>query len=201
MALCLSVCLSVSVWQYVCLLLVVFCRNKWMDWACVWHGGVIRPILQEIRVPPRIMVLPCGTLFQTHIRHFAMARVVNLAWQRLTLSMKNWTVFGHCKLTILATASLSQRVCAWGSASRGSICDSWYLLDRPPVYMMSDRHAALLLATVHLPQLVSATASRSCSEYRTTQLGSFSKHQDDTTLARCWGRYTGCPFNRGSSRK
>jgi len=133
--------------------------------------------------------------------HFAMARVVNLARQRLTLSVKNWTVFGHCKLTILATASLSQRVCAWGSGSRGSICDSWYLLDRPPVYMMSDRHAALLLATVHLAQLVSATASTSCSEYRTTQLGSFSKHQDDTTLARCWGRYTGCPFNRGSSRK
>jgi len=26
-----------------------------------------------------------------------------------------------------------------------------------------------------------ATASRSCSEYRTTQLGSFSKHQDDPT--------------------
>jgi len=26
---------------------------------------------------------------------------------------------------------------------------------------------------------VQATASRSCSEYRTTQLGSFSKHQDD----------------------
>ena len=30
-----------------------------------------------------------------------------------------------------------------------------------------------------------ATASRSCSEYRATQLGSFSKHQDDPTLARC----------------
>ena len=30
-----------------------------------------------------------------------------------------------------------------------------------------------------------ATASKSCSEYRTTQLGSFSKHQDDPTLARC----------------
>jgi len=28
-------------------------------------------------------------------------------------------------------------------------------------------------------------ASRSCSKYRTTQLGSFSKHQDDPTLARC----------------
>jgi len=30
-----------------------------------------------------------------------------------------------------------------------------------------------------------APSSRSCSEYRTTQLGSFSKHQDDPTLARC----------------
>jgi len=46
-----------------------------------------------------------------------------------------------------------------------------------------------------------ATASRSCGEYRTTQLGSFSKHQDDPTPARCWGRYTGCPFSRGSTTK
>jgi len=30
-----------------------------------------------------------------------------------------------------------------------------------------------------------ATALRSCCEYRTTQLGSFSKHQDDPTPARC----------------
>jgi len=33
------------------------------------------------------------------------------------------------------------------------------------------------------------------------QLGSFSKQQDDPTLARCWGRYTGCPFSRGSEYK
>jgi len=46
-----------------------------------------------------------------------------------------------------------------------------------------------------------ATASRSCSECRTTQLRSFSRLQDDPKLARCWGRYTGCLFNRGSSTK
>ena len=54
-----------------------------------------------------------------------------------------------------------------------------------------------MLCSTALP----ATASRSCSEYRTMQLGSFSKHQDDPTLARCWGCYTGCPFSRGSSTK
>ena len=54
-----------------------------------------------------------------------------------------------------------------------------------------------MLCSTALP----ATASRSCSEYRTTQLQSFSKHQDDPTLARCWGRYTGCPFSRGSTTK
>jgi len=54
-----------------------------------------------------------------------------------------------------------------------------------------------MLCSTMLP----ATASRSCSEYRTTQLGSFSKHQDDPTLARCWGRYTGCTFSRGSTTK
>jgi len=46
-----------------------------------------------------------------------------------------------------------------------------------------------------------ATASRSCSEYRTAQLGSFSKHQDDPTLAHCRGCYTGCPFSSGSITK
>ena len=46
-----------------------------------------------------------------------------------------------------------------------------------------------------------ATASRNCSEYRTTQLGSFSRHQDDPVLAYCWQCYTGCPFSRGSSTK
>ena len=50
-----------------------------------------------------------------------------------------------------------------------------------------------MLCSTALP----ATASRSCSECRTTQLGSFSKHQDDPTLTRCWGRYTGCPFSIG----
>jgi len=44
-----------------------------------------------------------------------------------------------------------------------------------------------MLCSTALP----ATASRSCSEYRTTQLGSFSRLQDDPiTPARCWGRYT-----------
>ena len=37
-----------------------------------------------------------------------------------------------------------------------------------------------------------ATASRSCSEYRTTQLGPFSRIQDNPTLARSWRRYSGC---------
>jgi len=46
-----------------------------------------------------------------------------------------------------------------------------------------------------------ATASRSCNEYRSTQLRSFSKHQDDPTVACCWGCYTGCQFSRGSSTK
>jgi len=45
------------------------------------------------------------------------------------------------------------------------------------------------------------TASRSCSEYRTMQLESFLEHQDDPMLARCWGRYTGCPSSRGSITK
>ena len=46
-----------------------------------------------------------------------------------------------------------------------------------------------------------AMASRSCCDHRTTQLGSFSNHQNDPTPARCWRRYTGCPFSRGSSTK
>ena len=46
-------------------------------------------------------------------------------------------------------------------------------------------------------RLIGSPSYSSCSEYRTTQLGSFSKHQDDPTLARCWGRCTG----RGSTTK
>ena len=34
---------------------------------------------------------------------------------------------------------------------------------------------------------------------RTTQLGSFSRRQDDPTPARCWRCYIGCPFSRESS--
>jgi len=56
---------------------------------------------------------------------------------------------------------------------------------------------AAILCSTALP----ATASRSCSEYRTTQLRSFSRLQDDPTPVRCWGRYTGCPFSRGSTTK
>jgi len=46
-----------------------------------------------------------------------------------------------------------------------------------------------------------ATVWRSCSECRTMQLGSFSRLQDDSTPAHCWGRYSGCRFSRGSTTK
>jgi len=44
-----------------------------------------------------------------------------------------------------------------------------------------------------------AITSRSYSMHRTSQLGLFSRHQDDPTPARCWGCNTGCPFSRGST--
>ena len=49
--------------------------------------------------------------------------------------------------------------------------------------------AAMLCSTV-----LQATASRSSSECRTMQLGSFTRLQEDLSPARCWGRYTGCHY-------
>jgi len=139
MALCLSVCLSVCFCVTVCVSVTSRCSAKMDGWIELVFGMEASFDLSYKKFK---YLQNNGTSLWNFVpnshTHFAMARVVNLARQRLTLSVKNWTVFGHCKLTILATASLSQRVCAWGSASRGSICDSWYLLDRPPVYMMSD---------------------------------------------------------------
>ena len=49
--------------------------------------------------------------------------------------------------------------------------------------------------------VLQVTASRSCNEYKTMQLGSFSEHQDDPTPAHCCGCYIGCPFSRGLTTK
>ena len=47
--------------------------------------------------------------------------------------------------------------------------------------------------------MLQATASRSCSECRTKQLGSFSRLQDEPTPERCCGRYS--PFSRELTKK
>jgi len=52
------------------------------------------------------------------------------------------------------------------------------------------RHTTTVLRPLY--RSTTTTASRSCSEYRTTQLGSFSKHQDDPTVAGCRGLITNC---------
>jgi len=117
-----------------------------------------------------VMYVPSGTLCQTlDLRIFATRRrssqrVVNLVWQRWTLSVINQTIVGRTKLTILATVDVwptsltpctyhteSLPVCARGSASRGSIYYSWYLYNvKTPVYVRLLLCACLRAATVRV---------------------------------------------------
>ena len=69
MAVCLSVCLSVS-----CGVLSKR-MNEW-SWFLVWNLPSIYPTLfaKEIRVSPKVWALPCGTLSQTpDLENFATA--------------------------------------------------------------------------------------------------------------------------------
>ena len=90
--------------------------------------------------------------------------------------------------------------CAVTKHSPSHTFDTWWLRNwhgRSPVVWFCLGSTAAMLCSMALQ----ATESRSCSEYRTMQLRSFLRCQDDPKPARCWGCYTGCPFSRGSSTK
>jgi len=84
----------------------------------------------------------------------------------------------------------------------------------PIVQLLCTGHDTCWLWNLHRPwpvvwscpgsttaMLYSTALLISCTECRTTQLGSFLRLQDDPTAAHCRGRYTGCPFSRGSTTK
>ena len=84
----------------------------------------------------------------------------------------------------------------------------------PIVQLLCTGHDTCWLWNLHRPwpvvwscpgsttaMLYSTALLISCTECRTMQLGSFLRLQDDPTAAHCTGRYTGCPFSRGSTTK
>jgi len=136
-------CLSVSV--YLLQVGLLSKRLKVSSWVLARKLPFTYPTLfeKEIRVSPKMRVLPAGTLPKTpDIESFALAYRSSKGASHQLSSTKmdaqrviNWTVFcqpaDNTSELRRSTASLSQ----WSSSSvfstipsRGSISDSWYLL-------------------------------------------------------------------------